>query len=126
MLYCHFNFCEQVLVEFAPNVLTIFSNTAIIFTKSLLQMFEVNPALPAAPQDDSSKNKGKAGRQSRFSTAGDLVNSQEFAAASAHLAAFGETRGTLQEAAWKVNFNPDMNQKVSWKTMRDRYRPIQD
>ena len=51
---------------------------------------------------------------------------REVVAAGAHLAAFGETRGKFQEAAGRVNENAAVHEKVSWKTVRDRYKRIQD
>ena len=50
---------------------------------------------------------------------------QEVAAAGAHLAACGETRGKFQEAAGKVKENAAVHEKVAWKTVRDGYKPIQ-
>eukprot|EP00171_Calliarthron_tuberculosum_P009483 IDg9483t1 len=74
-------------------------------------MSEVIPSSPSPPVDDAGTGKSKAGRQSRFSTAEDLVIVREVSAASAHLAAFGETRGKFQEAAGKVNANAVMHEK---------------
>ena len=88
-------------------------------------MSEVIPSSPIAVEDAGTV-KSKAGRQSRFSTAQDLVIVPEVTAAGAHLAAFGETRGKLQEAAGKVNENAAVHEKVSWKTVRDCYKHILD
>ena len=88
-------------------------------------MSEVIPSSPIAVEDAGTV-KSKAGRQSRFSTAQYLVIVREFAAAGGHLAAFGETRGKFKEAESKVSENAAMHENVSWKTVRDRYKRIQD
>ena len=88
-------------------------------------MSQVIPSSPITVEDAGTV-KSKAGTQSRFSTARGLVIVREVVAAGTDLAAFGETRGKFQEAAGKENENAAVLEKVSWKTVRDRYKRIQD
>ena len=120
------NSCEQLYAQFAPTVLNVIFISSIICTFFFLQRSEVVPFSPTAAVDDAGTVKSMAGRQSRFATEEDLVIVRDVAATSAHLAAFGETRGIFQEAAGKVNANATMHEKVSWKSVCDRYKRIQD
>ena len=43
-----------------------------------------------------------------------------------HVASYGKVRQTFEKVAVRVNQNPHMSQKVSWKSVQDRYKRLQD
>lgn len=93
-------------------------------------MAEVQPTSPGAETAPKLPENGrvttpKAGRHSRFTCDEDLIIVREVAAARAHIAGFGETRRKFENVAANVNENPSMNQKVTWKSVQDRYKRLQ-
>ena len=74
--------------------------------------------LAAAPCSDK--------RHSRFTGEEDLVIVRDAAASRAHLVVFGEFGKRFEIASDKINRNEAVTQKVTWKSVRDRYRRLQN
>ena len=70
--------------------------------------------------------RARLGHSLAFSNEKDLLLVREVAAASAHLAAVVETRAKSEQTAAGVNGNEIMKEKVTWKSVRDRYKRIQE
>ena len=119
------NTCEQIDANLAPSFIIFPFLFPLLDPLKICAMAEVVPSSPTGNADEGAC-KSKAGRQSRFSNEEDLILVREVAASSAHLAAFGETRATFGQAAAKVNENEAMKEKVTWKSVRDRYKKIQE
>ena len=72
--------------------------------------------ITTATSDGSARKRGK------FVPAEDLIIIREVAALGAHVASYGKGRQTFENVAVGVNRNPHMSQKVSWKSVQDRYK----
>lgn len=68
----------------------------------------------------------KSGRHSRFTAAQDLVIAREVAAANAHTSHYGDTRKRFETAASRVTENPLFQGTITWKTVQDRYKRLQE
>ena len=68
----------------------------------------------------------RTGRHSRFSAEEDLVLLREVSAANAHDAACGENGKRYGDAASNFNANLTVVQTVTWKSVRDRYKRVQE
>ena len=76
--------------------------------------------ITTATSDRSARKRGK------FVPAEDLIIIREVAALGAHVASYGKVRQTFEKVAVGVNRNPHMSEKVSWKSVQDRYKRLQD
>lgn len=56
----------------------------------------------------------------------DLIVVIGVSALRGHVAAYGRVRQTFEMLASKVNQNPQMTQRVAWKSEQDRYKRLQD
>ena len=79
--------------------------------------------VPVAAADDN--QKGGRRRRPNFSTDEDKLLVREMYAAKAHVAGYGKVRSRFEEAAVLANDNPNLTQKASWKSVRDRYAKLQ-
>lgn len=68
----------------------------------------------------------RSGRHSRFTPDEDLIIVREVAASKGHIAAFGSTRKRFAAAAQAVNDNTAMRTSVTWKSVQDRYKRLQE
>ena len=68
----------------------------------------------------------RTGRHSRVTAEEDRVHLREVSAANAHVAAFGENGKRYGDAASNFNANPTVVQTVTWKSVRDRYKRLQE
>jgi len=84
------------------------------------------PPLPAVAQPELILNEDRRGSASNFTPAEDLILIREVAAAKAHIAGHGEKGKRFQVAADKANGNPNLRDKVPWKSVQDRYKQIDD
>ena len=76
-----------------------------------------------SPSDSAA---ARTGRHSRFTAEEDLALLREVSAANAHVAAFGENGKRYGDAASNFNANPSVFQTVTWKSVRDRYKRLQE
>lgn len=86
-------------------------------------MAEVISVDAPSPSDSAAT---RTGRYSRFTAEEDLVLLREVLAANAHVAAFGENGKQYGEAARKFNANHSVVQAVTWNSMRDSYKRLQE
>jgi len=86
---------------------------------------ETEPSLPDVAQPAKVLQEERRGRAAKFSPAEDLILMREVAAARAHVAGFGEKRARFTIAAGKCNENPNLREKVSWKSVQDRYKRLE-
>ena len=117
------NTCEQIDIHLEPSFIIFL--LALLDHLKICAMAEVVPSSPTGNADDGA-GKSKAGRHSRFSKEEGLIFVREVAAASAHYAAFGETRAKFEQGAAKVNEKETVKEKVTWKSVPDRYKRIQE
>ena len=68
----------------------------------------------------------RTGRHSRFTAEEDLVLLREVSAANAHVVAFGQNGTQYRDAASNFNENPSVVQTVTWKSVRDSYKRVQE
>lgn len=93
-------------------------------TCKFCKMSGVRPSSPEVQEVDT--EKAKSGRHSRFTAEEDLLIVREVCAAQAHIASFGETRTRFENAATKANENPLLRARVTWKSIQDRYKRLQE
>ena len=86
-------------------------------------MAEVISVDAPSPSDSAAT---RTGRHSRYIAEEYLVLLREVSAANAHVAAFGENCKRYVDAASNFNANLSVVQTVTWKSVRDRYKRLQE
>ena len=84
-------------------------------------MAEITPD-PVPVADDTQQDR--RGRLPNFPTDEDKILVREVYAAKAHVAGYGQGRSRFEEEAARANANPNLMQKVSWKSVQDRYAKL--
>lgn len=75
---------------------------------------------------DISSDESARKKRGKFLSSEDLIIVREVSALRAHVAAYGTVRQTFESVAQKVYENPHMTQKVTWKSVQDRYKRLQE
>ena len=69
--------------------------------------------------------KKRGGRRPKFTPDDDLIIAREVSAAKAHIAGCGDINNRFAQAASRANLNKKLSQKVTAKSIQDRYKKIQ-
>ena len=77
-------------------------------------------------ESEARNDEAQAKKRGKYLPLEDLIMVREVAAQRAHVATYGAVRQNFEQVATKVNSNPHMTQKVTWKAVQDRYKRLQD
>lgn len=75
---------------------------------------------------DRTTTNSAARKRGKFLASEDLIIVREASVLRPHVAPYGSVRQTFGNVAARVNQNPHMTQKVTRKSVQDRYKRSQD